>query len=140
MASLPYLNVAVVILHDPEGRILLHKRKGEDQTDVEGFWLLPGGTIEEGESPGVAIRREIGEELGYELTNPRPFAIQDFHIEGKADGRRHIFAQKCEDCTQIRSLEDFELQWIHPDKIEGVKTLDAVPELFNLLKTDPNYL
>jgi 8-oxo-dGTP diphosphatase len=41
-----------------EGRMLLC-RKRESQ-----FWILPGGRIEDGESPEECLRRELHEELG----------------------------------------------------------------------------
>jgi 8-oxo-dGTP pyrophosphatase MutT (NUDIX family) len=58
-ASLPRTRgAAAALLVDPRGRVLLVK-----PTYKEG-WFLPGGVIEEGESPLAACVRECQEELG----------------------------------------------------------------------------
>jgi 8-oxo-dGTP diphosphatase len=75
--------VACVI--EREGRVLVcqrpsHKRHG-------GLWEFPGGKQEAGETRLAAARRELGEELGVEVTavGPVAFAIVDpgssFRIE-----------------------------------------------------------
>ncbi|HLG51865.1 MAG TPA: NUDIX domain-containing protein [Chloroflexota bacterium] len=46
------------IVRDPEGRILLHQRRGE------GKWAPPSGTVEPGESLVQALQRELIEETG----------------------------------------------------------------------------
>jgi 8-oxo-dGTP diphosphatase len=58
-ASLPRTRgAAAALLLDEAGRVLLVK-----PTYKEG-WSLPGGVIEEGESPLAACRRECEEEIG----------------------------------------------------------------------------
>jgi ADP-ribose pyrophosphatase YjhB (NUDIX family) len=52
--------VAGVAVH--EGRVLLHRSEHDD------FWALPGGRIEVGESSTQALRREMLEEVGAEVT------------------------------------------------------------------------
>jgi ADP-ribose pyrophosphatase YjhB (NUDIX family) len=52
---------ACVVLINGEGRILLTKRNVEPR---KGFWCLPGGFIELGESPEEAAVRELREETG----------------------------------------------------------------------------
>jgi 8-oxo-dGTP diphosphatase len=55
---------AVQALLERDGRILLTRRGIEPRL---GHWDLPGGFVEETESPEHAVRRELHEETGLEL-------------------------------------------------------------------------
>ena len=48
------------------GRVLLTRRKAG--THLEGLWELPGGKVQPGEDPREALRRELREELGIDVT------------------------------------------------------------------------
>lgn len=56
---------AFAAILDDEGRVLLCHR-----TDFD-LWNLPGGGVEEGESPWEAVVREVREEVGLEVTVER---------------------------------------------------------------------
>ncbi|MFH0885231.1 MAG: (deoxy)nucleoside triphosphate pyrophosphohydrolase [Candidatus Micrarchaeota archaeon] len=58
------LVVAGIIRKD--GKILLAQRKDDCEREP-GKWEFPGGKIKDGETPEVALRREIMEELGVEI-------------------------------------------------------------------------
>jgi 8-oxo-dGTP pyrophosphatase MutT (NUDIX family) len=51
-----------MLLTDPDGRVLVVKPTYKPR------WELPGGAVENGESPGTAAAREIAEELGLDRT------------------------------------------------------------------------
>jgi 8-oxo-dGTP diphosphatase len=53
--------LVVAALIECEGRILLSRRR-PDQS-LPNCWEFPGGKVEPGEDPVVALRREIAEEL-----------------------------------------------------------------------------
>lgn len=55
---------ASALMVDDDGRVLLARRAGDPG---EGMWDLPGGFIEEGESPLETLRRELQEETGVEI-------------------------------------------------------------------------
>ena len=57
--------VSAVALIDSDSRVLLNQRP--DGKHLAGMWEYPGGKVEPGESPEVALIREIREELGIEL-------------------------------------------------------------------------
>jgi 8-oxo-dGTP diphosphatase len=93
------------------GRLLVcqrpaHKRHG-------GLWEFPGGKLEEGETPLDGARRELGEELGLDVTavGPVDFAMVDpgsrFRIEfvpATAQGE-----PRCMEHTRVAWLTEREL-------------------------------
>ena len=56
-----------IILLNEENKILLHLRDNKPTIMYPNRWVLPGGYVEEGETPMQCIIREIAEELGVEL-------------------------------------------------------------------------
>ena len=57
--------VVAVALIDPDGRILMQKRRKGGAHG--GLWEFPGGKLEPGETLAAALQREIREELGVEI-------------------------------------------------------------------------
>ena len=53
--------VSAVALIDADGRVLLAQRPAGKS--MAGLWEFPGGKIEAGETPELALIRELGEEL-----------------------------------------------------------------------------
>lgn len=62
---IPHYNVAVGLVFDEAGRLLINKRP-EDGL-LGGLWEFPGGKQEPGEPLAETCRREIQEELGIEV-------------------------------------------------------------------------
>ena len=58
--DLLFLPSAACVIRDAEERILLVRH-------VEGWWSLPGGFIDVGETPAEAARREAREEVSVEV-------------------------------------------------------------------------
>lgn len=59
--------VAVAVIVNSKGEILLTKRNDPKNLNVHLKWQLPGGGIEKKETPHQACIREILEETGYEI-------------------------------------------------------------------------
>lgn len=62
------ISVVIGVIRDDAGRILYQHKSS-------GIWNLPGGLIEPGETPAEALRREVLEETGLEITPSRVIAV-----------------------------------------------------------------
>lgn len=70
----PIVDVAVGILVRPDGYFLLTSRP---QGKVYcGYWEFPGGKLEFGETVAQALRRELHEELGIDITGVIPWKTE----------------------------------------------------------------
>ena len=77
--------VAAVVLIDADGRVLLAQRPPGKH--LAGLWEFPGGKVQPGETPEVALIRELAEELGIDVAASclAPFAFAshaypEFHL------------------------------------------------------------
>lgn len=65
----------------PDYRVLLSRRPAGK--NLAGFWEYPGGKIEEGETPEIALCRELKEELELEIVpaDLKPLTFASFEYE-----------------------------------------------------------
>ena len=59
------IHVAAAAISDARGRVLIAQRPAH--VHQGGLWEFPGGKLEQGESPGQALERELLEELGIKV-------------------------------------------------------------------------
>lgn len=59
--------VAVAVVTNDQGEILLTRRHQPELPDAHGRWEVPGGRVEHGEPAHETARREVLEETGYEI-------------------------------------------------------------------------
>lgn len=85
-------SAGVIIKHKDE--VLMCKRSPEET--MPNIWSIPGGGIEDGESPGQAVIREVYEETNIELgTNLDLVGIIDkFNDDGTKRGMMFVFLQE----------------------------------------------
>jgi len=78
----PLLLVAACALVDVDGRVLLARRP--EGKKMAGLWEFPGGKLNPGETPEVALIRELKEELGIDVSANclAPFAFASHAYEG----------------------------------------------------------
>ena len=77
----PVVDVAVGVLRAPDGRVLLAERKAGK--DAAGFWELPGGQVDPGESAAEAAARELLEEVGVRALDLAPWRVYEHDFPAK---------------------------------------------------------
>jgi 8-oxo-dGTP diphosphatase len=81
---------ATAIIEFPPDMILLIKR---DTVPFKGYWALPGGRAEAGETVEQAIVREVKEETGLEVEIVRK--IGEYHEQGTEGGIEYDYYPAC---------------------------------------------
>jgi 8-oxo-dGTP diphosphatase len=113
ISNLP-IEVAIAIL-PRDGKFLMQLRDDIPGILYPGLWGLFGGHMEAGETPEIAVKREIMEEIGYDLTNPQKFrCYSDDNII------RHIFYEPLTvDIDRLVLAEGWDLGLITPEQIKS---------------------
>lgn len=94
-----------VFAFDAEGQVLLIRH-----SYGSGNWMLPGGGLGRGEEPLAAALRELLEETGLALTQPRHFAEVEEPLYGTVN-RVHLVAGLAEGEVRIDGREVIEARY-----------------------------
>lgn len=109
------------------GLLLLQNRVKEDWKGL----ALPGGHVEPGESIVESVIREMREETGLEIKNPRLCGIKQFPIDG---GRYLVFLFETEEFEgELRSSEEGQMVWIQRDELPAYRTVEALDTLLDVM-------
>ncbi len=106
--------VSAVVVRDPQGCVLVVRKRGTTR------YMLPGGKIENGETPAHAAIRELHEEVGAVLDAAQLHFLGDW-ITAAANEPDHlvhgyIFEHPWVDGLAVEAeIED--LLWLHPDEM-----------------------
>lgn len=100
--------------------------------DFEGLWEFPGGKIEPGESRESALKREIQEELGIDITINKFLCTTDydypsFHLT------MHCYLC-CVESGEIELREHKSAHWLTVELLDSVEWLPADKEVIEKLK------
>lgn len=114
------LNVVALVFENHQGEILVAKRA--DHKHLGGMWEFPGGKVEAGETQFKALKREIKEEIDFELTTATPLIITTHNYDSFTLSL-DVWYHKAKD-PHIKANEKQPIKWVHKSQL---KTLD-LPE------------
>ena len=103
------------------------------KADWRGF-TLPGGHVEKDESIVEAVIREMQEETGLTILNPKLCGVKQFPIDG---GRYIVFLFTADEFTgEVVSSEEGKMQWVNKEELACVNTVKDLPELLQVMLND----
>lgn len=126
------LHVVAVAMVDADGRVLVQQRPAGKP--MAGLWEFPGGKIDPGETPEVALLRELHEELGVGVAQaclaPAAFASEPL-------GDRHLLLllYACRKWSGIpEARHATALRWVYPAQLHALDMPPADRPLIGLLE------
>lgn len=128
MESTILTNMCMVI--DEEGRVLVQMHGG----DWEG-WCFPGGHVEPKESFVESVIREVWEESGLTIQNPKICGIKQFFLE---DGCRYVVLlfQARQFTGDLRSSSEREVRWMSLEELESQQLPSGFREMLPVFLND----
>jgi len=111
--------VVAAALVDSAGRVLVQRRPlGKS---MAGLWEFPGGKVELGETPEVALVRELQEELGISvaITDLSPVCFASESPSGQPLLLLLYLARRWEGTPE--ALHATALQWVWPRALHGLE-------------------
>lgn len=137
----PVILTNMCLIEDEQGRFVMQIRSPERYA-----WsgaAFPGGKMEIGESIHDSVIREIYEETGLTIANPKLVGVKHFHT--RDDRTRYlVFLYRATDFSgELRSSEEGEVVWVSQEDIaQGkVNLADSMDDLLRFyLEEGPSEL
>ena len=124
------IEVVAAIIHHDGAYFATQRGYGE----FEGMWEFPGGKIEPGESQETALKREIQEELGVDIT------IGELLCTTEYDYPTFHLTMHCYLCSvasgEIELREHKSAQWLTAETLDTVEWLPADKEIIAKLRAN----
>lgn len=119
------------MVRDTDGRLLVQIRNDKSY----GGAIFPGGHVEAGESITASVIREVYEETGIEVKNPKLCGLKHFYT---SDGIRYlVFLYKSEEFSgEARSSTEGDVMWVNRDELLRMRTVRGFAELMQAYESD----
>ena len=130
MGRREWVELTTVCLVYREDEVLLQNRIKEEW---HGY-ALPGGHVEPGESIVESIIREMKEETGLTILNPKLCGIKQFPIE---NGRYLVFLFRADQFLgELHSSEEGKMEWIKLSELDQYNTVSDLKEHLDVMLSD----
>ena len=136
----PRQSASVILIRDaPGGLELLLVRRNPQQRFMGGFWVFPGGAVDDAESHRAAAVRELAEEAGVAGIDPETLVLYARWVTPELIKTRfdtRFFVARAPDGAQPRvdGYECVDLRWTTADAAIGAYARDDIELAFPTLK------
>ena len=139
MKAQKQLTVAIGLIRDGSGKILLQKRLDPEIPEAHKKWEFPGGRIDFGESAEETVVRECREEVGCEVAVKRLLPHIGSKVWSRTDGVDWHVIVLCYEMSFISGTprpsdkKVSEVAWFSREEIRGLDTLPGIVDFVSLL-------
>lgn len=129
-------SIAVGIVFNQHQQVLIAKRN--DKQHLAGHWEFPGGKLERGESFKLALRRELFEEIGIELTSA--IKILETHHTYDELNLNFQFFKVAHYLGDITPEENQQLRWVNLEELSSINFPSANKAVIDALTLPSHYM
>jgi 8-oxo-dGTP diphosphatase len=121
----------LLMVENEKGQLLMQKRLDPDWPGI----CFPGGHVEPGESFTEAAVREMREETGLTVLDPRLCGVKQFQTKNNA--RYVVFFYKATQWTgTIQSSDEGDVFWISKKELSNYRLVDDFEDMIKVMEDD----
>lgn len=137
MVESPVIRVVGAIV-ERDGAVFAARRNAD--RSAGGLWEFPGGKVETGETPEAALRRELQEELGVDVS-VGPFIDRSLSDVGSSRIELSCYSARFDGGDPVASSDHDAMQWVALDELASlewapgdVPLIEVLPERLAALR------
>lgn len=102
------------------GQILIGQKEEDEDHPIGGEWHIPGGHLEKDEKVEEAVKREVEEETGLDVSIHRIIDVMTFPWRpGEEKNSVQVFYHCEANSGEAEPLDDLQdVKWVQPEEIE----------------------
>ena len=112
----PTIKVVAALIFDAQSRIIITQRL--EGSHLAGLWEFPGGRIEKNESPELALKREIKEEIGLDITVGQLYLQNTFEYDTKNIDIAFYMCRQSDSHQQPQAIEVADWKLVRLSELE----------------------
>ena len=131
-------NTTLCYIENGGAYLMIHRIKKENDENKDK-WIGIGGKLEAGESPFDCVRREVLEETGLRLVDPRYRGIITFISDLYGTEYMHLFSATKYTGDIKQDCDEGVLDWIKKDKLLSLPIWEGDKIFLRLLDTEDRF-
>ena len=131
-------NTTLCYIEKDGAYLMIHRIKKENDINKDK-WVGVGGKLEAGESPFDCVRREVYEETGVNIKDPRYRGIITFVSDKWGTEYMHLFTATDYDGEIDYDCDEGKLEWVKKELVPSLPIWEGDKIFFDLMEKEKRF-
>lgn len=131
-------NTTLCYIEKDGAYLMIHRIKKENDLNKDK-WVGVGGKLEKGESPFDCVRREVYEETGVIIKEPRYRGIITFVSDKWGTEYMHLFTATDYDGEIDYDCDEGKLEWVKKERVPSLPIWEGDKIFFDLMEKEERF-